>query len=289
MPELPEIETIRRRLAPEVTDRRLVAVRVHRDDILLDRRPPGAFREELTGRWVLALRRRAKFLLFHLSRDRDPRSGSNGDRRPGPVLESQLRMTGRYRLGSGAPPPECTHLAAEFDLDDGRTLYYDDVRRLGGFRLHDQEEAWRERERELGPEPLDDGFRPTDLEEVLAGSRAPIKSRLLDQRRIAGLGNIYTAEALHAAGLDPRRAAGDLALAEIRRLHGAIREVLRSALRQAGTTLRDYGTPDGGSGGFQHQLGVYGREGEACPRCGDLVHRIVQSGRATFFCPGCQG
>lgn len=287
MPELPEVETIRRRLASEVTRRRLVGVRVHRADILLDRPPPRAFRDALTGRRVLAVRRRAKFLLVHLSHDRGP--GANGDGSSGPVLESQLRMTGRYRLAAGDPPPDCTHLAAEFELDDGRTLYYDDVRRLGGFRLHDGADAWRERERELGPEPLDDGFRPSHLAEALKGSRAPVKNRLLDQRRIAGLGNIYAAEALHAARLDPRRAAGDVGPGELRRLHGAIREILRSALRRAGTTLSDYGTPDGRSGRHQHHLAVYGREGEACPRCGRAVRRIVQAGRATFYCAGCQG
>lgn len=274
MPELPEVETIRRDLAPRLEGRSITGVRVHRPDIVLDPEDAGRFRRGLCGRRIEEVGRRAKYLLFHLEGGR--------------VLETQLRMTGRFALGSEPPRrAEFHHLAAEFDLDDGRTLFYDDVRRLGGFRLQDREE-WARREKRLGPEPLSDAFGPGELARALAGGRAPVKNRLLDQRRLAGVGNIYAAETLHAAGVDPRRAAASLIEEEVDRLHAALRETLGAALRHAGTTVRDYRAVNGRSGAFQDRLRVYGREGEECRRCGETIVRIVQAGRSTCFCPGCQ-
>ena len=204
------------------------------------------------------------------------------------MLQVQLRMTGRFALGAELPDPdEFRHVAAELLLDDGRTLYYDDVRRLGGLRLLSPE-GWREIEARLGPEPLLPEFTPGDLAEALEESRAPVKNRLLDQGRIAGLGNIYAAEALHRAALDPRRPAGELDPEEVVRLHGAIRATLLDALAHAGTTFRDYRAVDGREGGYGERLAVYARSGEPCPRCASEVERIVQAGRSTFFCPGCQ-
>lgn len=274
MPELPEVETIRRDLAPDVTGRTVTAVRVHRDDILMNLASEKAFADRVEGRRLEGLDRRAKFLLFRLS---------GGD-----VLEVQLRMTGRFALGRDRPDPgEYSHLAAELELDDGRTLWYDDVRRLGGFRVQGEDE-WRRREQRLGPEPLAEDFRPDTLRAALEGRRAPVKNLLLDQRRVAGIGNIYASESLHRAGLDPRRPGGSLERDESARLHGALRRTLRRALEHAGTTLRDYRGPDGRPGRFQRRLSVYGREGEACPRCGAEIRRVVQAGRSTFFCPACQ-
>lgn len=275
MPELPEVETIRRDLAPEVVGRVLEGVRVHRDDILMNLPDEEALARGVVGRRVEELDRRAKYLLFRLSGGR--------------ILQVQLRMTGRFALGREAPDPEeYGHVAAELELDDGRTLYYDDVRRLGGFQLLEAD-AWREKETELGPEPLDGGFGPRALGQALEGRRAPVKNLLLDQRRVAGLGNIYASEALHVAGIDPRRPGGSLGEEELEALARAIRTILREALEHAGTTFRDYRAVNGRSGEFQRHLRVYARAGEPCPGCGGEVRRIVQAGRSTFLCPGCQG
>ncbi len=172
-------------------------------------------------------------------------------------------------------------------MDDGRTLYYDDVRRLGGFRLLSGAE-WRSVEEGLGPEPLGPGFRAADLAESLSGTRSPVKLALLDQARIAGVGNIYASEALHLARIDPRRPSDSLRRDEIGRLHRAVRRVLREATGSSGTTLRNYRAVNGRSGRFQERLRAYGREGERCRRCRGTIQRIVQSGRSTFLCPDCQ-
>lgn len=275
MPELPEVETIRRDLAGEVENRRITAARVHQADILMNLPSPAAFRREVVGRTIRRLERRAKYLLFRLD--------------DGRVLQVQLRMTGRFALGAERPDPgEFRHVAAELDLDDGRTLWYDDMRRLGGLRLLEAE-GWREEDRRLGPEPLAEGFGADELADALAGSRAPVKNLLLDQERLAGVGNIYASEALHGAGIDPRRPGRELGEEEVGRLHTAVRSVLSDALEHAGTTFRDYRAVNGRSGRFQERLRVYGREGRDCPRCGGTVRRIVQAGRSSYFCPGCQG
>lgn len=275
MPELPEVETIRRDLEPELVGRRIDAVRIHHPDIVLPPTTPERFRRGVLGARIEALGRRGKTLILRLDRDH--------------LVLVQLRMTGRFALGRDLPDPEAqlTHIAAEFRLDDGRTLFYDDVRRLGGFLLLRPDE-WMERERRLGPEPLAHDFTAKRLAERLARSRAPVKSFLLDQGRLVGVGNIYASEALHAARLDPRRVARALEWPEVVRLHRAVRRVLRNALADAGTTFRDYRALDGRSGRFQSRLRVYGREGAPCRRCPGTVVRIVQAGRSTFFCPRCQ-
>lgn len=274
MPELPEVETIRRDLADEVEGRSVRSTRVHQPDILMNLSSPEAFRRELVGRSVRSLDRRAKYLLFRLDDDR--------------VLQVQLRMTGRFALGRARPDPgEYGHIAAELELDDGRTLWYDDVRRLGGFRLLGAG-AWERESGRLGPEPLSGSWSPDDLAVSLSGRRAPVKNLLLDQELLAGVGNIYASEALHEARLDPRRPGGELGDGEVERLHGALRTVLREALDHAGTTFRDYRALDGRSGRFQERLAVYGREGRPCRRCGTEIRREVLAGRSTFFCPACQ-
>lgn len=274
MPELPEVETIRRDLAGEVAGRKVRGTRIHQPDILMNLPSPSAFRGELVGRKIRELDRRAKYLLFRMSGE--------------VVLQVQLRMTGRFALGRSRPDPdEYSHLAAELTLDDGRTLWYDDVRRLGGFRLVDDGE-WEREDRRLGPEPLAEGYGPEDLARPLAGRRAPVKNLLMDQEVVAGIGNIYASEALHVAGLDPRRPGGELGGAEVERLHEAVRSVLREALAHAGTTFRDYRALNGRSGSFQERLRVYGRQGRPCRDCGREVRRVELAGRGTFFCPGCQ-
>lgn len=274
MPELPEVETIRRDLAPHLRGRTIREVRIHHADILLGplRRPE--FRRRVEGRRVVAVDRRGKWLLFRLE---------DG------VWVTQLRMTGRFCVGSGPEPPiaDFRHVAAEIDLDDGRTVFYDDVRRLGGF-LWLTPEAWTREEARFGPEPLAPGFRAVALRAALCRGPAPVKTALLDQARIAGVGNIYASEALHGARIDPRRPGPSLDEDEVRRLHRSLRSVLRRAIESAGTTFRDYRAVNGRSGRFQSRLRVYGREGEPCRRCGTEIRRIVQAGRSTFFCPGCQ-
>ncbi len=283
MPELPEVETIRVDLAAPLFGRAVRRVEVHHDDLILGGLTPARFRAEVTGRRIGRLGRRAKYLLFPLHEPDAPL-----DAQPQWWMRVQLRMTGRFALGPVPPDPaEFRHPGAAFELDDGRTLFYDDTRRLGGFDLL-RPRAWREVERSLGPEPLSRTFSAAALARALGPSRAPIKNALLDQRRIAGVGNIYASEALHRARIDPRRAAGSLTPAETRRLHRAVRGVLREALRAAGTTFRNYRAVNGRSGSFQASLRVYGRAGERCPRCRGEVERVVQAGRSTFFCGRCQ-
>jgi formamidopyrimidine-DNA glycosylase len=274
VPELPEVETIRRDLEPEVRGRTITGVRIHKDDIVLPPLDPGSFRRRLKGRTIERVARRAKYLLFHLD--------------DGSVLQVQLRMSGRFALSAELPDTnEFRHIAARLRLDDGRTLFYDDMRRLGGLRLLEAP-AWALEEARLGPEPLEAGYRATDLGRALAATRAPVKNALMDQRRIAGVGNIYASEALFRARVDPARPGRDLSPAEVKRLHRTVRAVLREAVERAGTTFQNYRAVNGRSGQFQVSLRVYGREGEPCRACGRPIERIVQSGRSTFYCPSCQ-
>jgi len=274
VPELPEVETIRRDLEPEITGRIVTKVTIYKPDIVLPPGDPDSLRRRVRGRRITSVARRAKYLLFFLE--------------DGPVLQVQLRMSGRFALGRERPDPgEFRHIAAELELDDGRTLYYDDVRRLGGFRLLDREE-WEREEARLGPEPLEPEYGAADLGGALQTTRSPVKNALMDQRRIAGIGNIYAAEALYRAGVDPRRPGRELDEDEVALLHRALRSVLREALQAAGTSFQNYRAVNGRSGSFQHSLRVYGREGEPCGNCDTPIEKIVQAGRSTFFCPSCQ-
>lgn len=274
MPELPEAETITREISSDLQDRRITAVRVAHDDILMNRADGDAFARDVVERRVTRVERRAKYPLLWLDEQL--------------VLEVQLRMTGRLMVRREPPDPaRFSHVAVEMDLDDGRTLYYDDQRRLGGFRLLTRE-AWAEREADLGPEPVDSEFGPEILAGILDGRRAAIKNLLMDQRRLAGVGNIYASESLHRAGIDPRRPAGALDAEETRRLCRTLQDVLETAIRHFGTSFRDYVGADGRPGDFQHHVRVYGRQGEPCTECGTPIVRITQSGRSTFFCPACQ-
>lgn len=266
MPELPEVETVARQLAPLVRGREVRGFRCLDDRL--------AFEGEslLIGRTIGDVFRMGKQVVLSLAL---PTSKV--------WLCIHLRMTGRLVVRHGAADGEDRHLRARLDLDGAR-LEFHDPRRFGTFRVvHRLSDA-----RGSGVEPLSRRFTTRALADLLGNSRQPLKSWLLRQDRIVGLGNIYASEILHAARLHPLRAAGELAPAEVRRLHRAIRSVLRAAIACCGTTFSDFQDARGVSGGFQEFLRVYGRGGEVCQRCGDTVERTVIAGRATFACTRCQ-
>jgi formamidopyrimidine-DNA glycosylase len=271
VPELPEVETIARDLRPHVTGARIGTVRVHKADVLRNRKP-AAFVRALAGRRIARLERRAKHLVFLLD--------------DGLRMVIQPRMTGSLSVTKRRTRD--AYAVLEFSLDGGRVLTIRDVRRLGAVLLLTPI-RWAAYDARLGPEPLERGFTPARMAEVLAGGRLAVKKALMDQRRLAGVGNIYANEALWIARIDPSRPAAGLGPAEVARLHRAVRQVLRSAVNGRGTTVRDYRTGTGGPGNFQGRLAVYGRAGEPCLACGRriaLTHAIDQ--RATYFCPWCQ-
>ena len=281
MPELPEVETVRRGLAPLLEGETIAAATAFRPDL---RFPfPDRFAERLVGRRIGTLGRRAKYLLLPLD--------------SGETLVIHLGMSGRLLVeGPEAASPGRFHRAidrlpahdhVEIRLGSGRRLVYNDVRRFGFFNLvaGPGEAAFPD----LGPEPLGIAFSAATLASALAGRRGPIKPALLDQKIVAGLGNIYVCEALHRAGISPARPAGGLSEAETLRLVAAIRAVLEEAIAAGGSTLRDYRHEDGSLGYFQHAFAVYDREGEGCtrPGCGGSIVRSVQAGRSTFACDTC--
>ena len=282
MPELPEVETVRRGLAPVMEGQVIARARVNRADL---RWPfPRDMAARLTGARVLALRRRAKYLLADLDR--------------GETLLVHLGMSGRM-LVSGAPvgrfvhdhPAPEKHDHVVIDMAGGARITFNAPRRFGAMDLLDSATAEAHPLlAKLGPEPLGNGFHEAHLASALAGRRTPVKAALLDQRIVAGLGNIYVCEALFRAGISPRRLAGNLGPARIARLTAAIRAVLTEAIAAGGSSLRDYRQADGGPGYFQHAFDVYGREGAPCrkPGCGGRIARIVQSARSSFHCPQCQ-
>ena len=304
MPELPEVETVRRGLAQAMTGATFTAIEQRRAGL---RFPfPERFAERLGGRRVEAVGRRAKYLVVTLD--------------DGSVLAAHLGMTGSFRVvaGGGAeersvettpgsfyygrgqatsPGGTSPHDHLRFVFDTGTAITYNDPRRFGfmvlvepgGFDAHPLF-------RDIGVEPLGAGFDARVLARLMAARAAPLKSALLDQKLIAGLGNIYVCEALHRAGLSPQRAAGTLAkpdgapTAGAKRLATAIRTVLEEAVAAGGSTLKDFRHADGELGTFQHGFRAYDREDQACsnPRCRGVIGRIVQSGRSTFFCASCQ-
>ncbi|HTV34279.1 MAG TPA: bifunctional DNA-formamidopyrimidine glycosylase/DNA-(apurinic or apyrimidinic site) lyase [Methylocella sp.] len=288
MPELPEVETVRRGLEPVMAGARLMAVEQRRADL---RFPfPARFAERLTGRRIEALRRRAKYLIADLD-------GVE-------LLVMHLGMSGSFRIekplevGQTAPAPvgkNLLHDHVAFRLSTGPSIIYNDPRRFGFMQLIARTEFTEHPLfKDIGVEPLGSEFDGATLARLCSGRKAPLKSVLLDQRLIAGLGNIYVCEALHRAGLSPRRAAASLAHQDgspgprALRLADAIREVLEEAVAAGGSSLRDHRQADGALGYFQHHFRVYGRNDEPCPRCGTRVRRITQSGRATFYCGSCQ-
>jgi formamidopyrimidine-DNA glycosylase len=269
MPELPEVETTVRGLVPVLEGRRLTNVEVRRAD--LRRAFPVDLRQRLTGARVTGLSRRAKYGLIDTDR--------------GDTLIFHLGMSGRWRID---PEELGAHDHFVLETEEGRRLALNDPRRFGSVDLVPTEQlAEHEPFRTMGPEPLSDDFTAAGLHRSLQGRAAPLKAMLLDQKIVAGLGNIYVCEALHMAGIAPSRAAGRISAMRLERLVQAVKAVLVSAIEAGGSTLRDYARPDGELGYFSKQFLVYGREGETCG-CGGPVRRVVDSGRSTFFCPRCQ-
>jgi formamidopyrimidine-DNA glycosylase len=297
MPELPEVETVRRGLAPVMEGARFDKVEARRGDL---RWPlPKDFAARLQGKTVTGLGRRAKYLLADLS---------SGD-----VLLMHLGMSGSFRVaqelsknvrGEATPgayhhdrSQDGVHDHVVFHMSSGARISFNDPRRFGSMKLVAREKLDQEPLlRALGPEPLGNEFDAAMLARACRGKKTSLKAALCDQRVLAGLGNIYVCEALHRARLSPRRRTSTIATRagapndHARRLVDAIKAVLHEAIKAGGSSLRDHRRTDGALGAFQHNFRVYDREGEPCPRpgCGGTIRRIVQTGRSTFFCPVCQ-
>ncbi len=275
MPELPEVETVRRGLVPVLEGRRLERIQMRRADL---RFPfPDGFGQRLTGRQVTSVGRRAKFLLITLD--------------DGTVLISHLGMSGSFRIYETDPPELDKHDHVVFITSDGCEIRYHDPRRFGFMDLTSVAEmVAHPMLAKIGPEPVFPGLDGPALAARLKGRAAPIKAALLDQSLIAGIGNIYACEALFMAGLSPRRKAKSVQGGRADKLAGAIQSVLMKAIEAGGSSLKDHRQPSGELGYFQHSFQVYGRTGQDCPACGPtgVVHQITQSGRTTFFCPRCQ-
>ncbi|MGB0575186.1 MAG: bifunctional DNA-formamidopyrimidine glycosylase/DNA-(apurinic or apyrimidinic site) lyase [Alphaproteobacteria bacterium] len=275
MPELPEVETVRRGLAQAIEGRRINQVVIRRTDL---RRPlPENFADALMGRTITQLGRRAKYLLIHLD--------------DGTVVLAHLGMSGRMVIeqGTEVEVPARKHEHITFAVGNGTVIRFSDPRRFGLMDLSTEEGlSTHPLLASIGPEPLGDDFNGPALVIRLKGRKTPIKSALLDQRIVAGLGNIYVCEGLFMAGISPRRSAHTVGARRADRLVAETKQVLRDAIKAGGSTLRDHVTASGEMGYFQHNFKVYGREGEACPTCSKPVKRIVQAGRSTFFCASCQ-
>jgi len=274
MPELPEVESVRRRLAPVLEGRVFEHVRIA-DPRLTRPVDPLEVAHELDGERVAAVDRRGKYLIVRFASGR--------------ALLVHLRMTGSFLASSdGAPLPDDAHRRAVVTLDDGSAVAYRDVRRFGTWLLLEPDEVDAYIEARVGREPLGTAYRSKHLAERLAGRRAPIKAAILDQRTVAGVGNIYADEALWRARVHPQTPAEALTPDEVGALYRGIRESLRAGIRRQGSTLRDYRLPDGAEGGAQHEFKVYGRGGEPCDRCGTPIDKIRVAGRGTWYCPRCQ-
>jgi formamidopyrimidine-DNA glycosylase len=285
MPELPEVETVRRGLEPVLVGARLRRVEARRPDL---RFPfPQGFVQRLTGARVERLERRGKYLLGALDR--------------GETLIVHLGMTGRFEIEGGkgsapggyalAAPADPRHAHVAIETEAGARITYFDARRFGFMDLIDTDALdAHPRFAALGPEPLSEAFNGAYLKAAFAGRRGGPKTLLLDQAVVAGLGNIYVCEALHRAGVSPLAPAGAIGGRKIGRIVAAVRAVLGEAIAAGGSTLRDYASPDGALGYFQHRFDVYDREGRPCatPGCLGTIQRTVQAGRSTFYCPRCQ-
>lgn len=264
MPELPEVETVRRQLAPGLEGRRIV-------EVCVDKGPRYGALAEAIDHTILNVGRRGKYLLLDLG-DRD--------------LVIHLGMSGRLAIGSGKAVAD-RHVRATFRLDDGRTLAFSDMRRFGtlGVLLHGTTPPWTTL-RTMGPEPLSHAFTAEGLHAALGLSRRSLKASLLSQRPVAGLGNIYVDEALHRAGLHP--ATRHVSAAEARRLHAAIVKILSDAVAARGTTFQLYRDGHGGEGDYYRELRVYDRAGQPCRACGTTILKTTLEGRGTHWCPECQ-
>jgi formamidopyrimidine-DNA glycosylase len=270
MPELPEVETVRRRLVPLLEGRTFDQVEIS-DARLTRPLDPADVGRELVGERVAVVDRRGKYLILRFESGR--------------ALLIHLRMTGSVLQGPSESDP---HRRAVVHLDDGTSVSYRDVRRFGTWLLLEPPEVEAYVDARVGREPLAQAYRARHLAERLAGRQAPVKAAILDQRTVAGVGNIYADEALWRARIHPLTPAALLGDDEVKLLHKAIRQALQAGLRRQGSTLRDYRLPDGGSGGAQREFKVYGRGGEPCDRCGTPIDKIRVAGRGTWYCPNCQ-
>ncbi|WP_425040046.1 bifunctional DNA-formamidopyrimidine glycosylase/DNA-(apurinic or apyrimidinic site) lyase [Primorskyibacter sp. S187A] len=282
MPELPEVETVRRGMSPAMVGAKIERADINRPDL---RWPfPPKMAERLQGQVVMQLRRRSKYLLADLS--------------SGESLLIHLGMSGRIlitgtQVGSfvkeHAAPEKHDHVILQ--MDNGARITFNDPRRFGAMDLlPTAQEETHFLLRSLGPEPLGNAFHEDYMARALEGRSTPMKSALLDQRIVAGLGNIYVCETLFRAGISPKRKARNVSRKRAGQLVPIIRDVLGEAIEAGGSSLRDFRQADGELGYFQHSFDVYGREGEPCRNagCDTLIRRIVQSGRSSFFCPKCQ-
>jgi formamidopyrimidine-DNA glycosylase len=273
MPELPEVETIRRQLEPEIVGRRIESLEVL-DPRWTEPVPPADVERACAGRRIEALRRRGKYLLV----------GLEGGR----WLVMHLRMTGNLVLAEGDADREVSFLRVAIRLDDGRRVLFTDARRFGtGIVVEDNELEDYLRPR-AGIEPLSEELTAEALAELAAGRRAPLKSFLMVQSGIAGIGNIYADEALHRAALHPLSPAGSMRHEHAEALRAGIVATLEAGLANGGASIDDYRDARGEQGSMQDEFLVHAREGEPCPRCGETIRRIVLGGRSTYFCPGCQ-
>jgi formamidopyrimidine-DNA glycosylase len=271
MPELPEVETIRRQVEPAIGGRVIESVEVL-DERWTRPEDPREVERALTGRRIEAVERRGKYLLLRLDGER--------------VLAMHLRMTGNLLLGEPGEAPR--HLRAAFELDDGTRLLFTDARRFGQGVVLDGDDVEEYFAARLGVEPLSKALTGEEICRLAAGRRAPLKSFLLNQARVAGIGNIYADEALHRAALHPLSPAGSMKPEDCERLREGIVATLEAGLRSGGASVDDYRDARGERGAMQDELLVHTREGEPCPRCGATVRRSVVAGRSTYFCPACQ-
>ena len=270
MPELPEVETIARGLANAIRGKTIRSARVSRPEIALA--PPGEdFAHAVRGETVAAVGRRGKYVVLELASGRR--------------LAVHLRMTGRLIVQARGERAALPYANVALTFGDGARLVFADVRRCGRMRLLAAGDPW---DADGGVEPLSQGFTSDTFVSMLDGRRTPIKSFLLDQSRIAGVGNIYACEALWEAGIRPSRPSRTISKPARRRLHGALRSVLQRAVEARGTSVDDYVDAQGLKGGFQNQLAVYGRLGKPCARCGKPIVRTVIGQRGTWWCRGCQ-
>ena len=287
MPELPEVETVRQGLRPVLEEARIKRVVQRRPDLRFPL--PERFAERLTGARVMRLNRRAKYLMAELD--------------TGETWTTHLGMTGRFTIGDKTPgrfalaaPEGDKHEHLVFETDPGRgkagvAIGFSDARRFGYMSLiptaEIDEHPWF---KGLGPEPIGNEFNAEHLAGAFAGRKQNVKATLLDQRVVAGLGNIYVCEALYRAHISPKKAAGKLKSDTLETLTTTVRKVIAEAIEAGGSTLRDFAGADGELGYFQHRFKAYGREGEKCLTrgCGGTIQRIVQAGRSTFYCPKCQ-
>jgi formamidopyrimidine-DNA glycosylase len=278
MPELPEVEVVRRTLEPHLVGERVDRVEV-RAPALREPLDAEAFERHAAGRRVAAVRRRAKYLLVDLEA---------GDAPP-TTLVLHLGMSGRITVRAAGDTEPLPHEHLVVHLAGGRRLSFRDPRRFGqAFTLPTADLEADSHFAHLGIEPLGGALDGDHLRRAAVGRRGPVKPFLMDSAVVVGVGNIYASEALWEAGVHPKRSVRRIAATRWERLAGRVREVLARAIAEGGTTLNDFTDGEGNAGYFQVSLAVYGREGEGCPRCGEPVRRVVQAGRSTFYCVGCQ-